>query len=54
VAQGTFYLYFWLARNVADDLYTLANVVARFELLGILGEAMLDVELVLTGEEVSP
>jgi AcrR family transcriptional regulator len=46
--------YHWLARDVADDLDTLANVVARFELLGILGESTPGVELVLTGEEVSP
>lgn len=46
--------YHWLAHDVTDGLDTLANVVARLELLGILGEATPDVELVLTGEEVSP
>ncbi len=46
--------YHWLAQDVADDLDTLASVVARFELLGILGVSTPDVELVLTGEEVSP
>jgi hypothetical protein len=46
--------YHWLAQDVADDLDILAKVVARFELLGILGEATPDVELVLIGEEVSP
>jgi AcrR family transcriptional regulator len=46
--------YHWLAQDVADDLDTLANVVARFELLGILGEATPDVGLVLTDEEMSP
>jgi AcrR family transcriptional regulator len=46
--------YHWLARGATDDLNSLADAVARFELMGILGSPDPDVESVLTGEEVSP
>jgi AcrR family transcriptional regulator len=46
--------YHWLAQEAADDLNSLADAVARFELMGILGAPPPDVESVLTGEEVSP
>lgn len=45
--------YHWLARDTADDLNSLADTVARFELTGILGTPPPDVESALTGEEVS-
>ncbi len=45
--------YHWLAGDVTDDLDTLANIVARFELLGILGVPSPEMKSTLFGEEAS-
>jgi hypothetical protein len=45
--------YHWLAGDVTDDLDTLADAVARFELLGILGVPSPEVKSALAGGEVS-